>query len=412
MIKRIITILIALCIVLPLASCSDSAVRYGAGRSEVAQTEVPSGSITAQPEPETTEPVPEIHKRISLAAVGDDIIYQAGFTDARNRAAGSREFNFLPNYENIREAISGADISFVNQETLMAGADYGYSDYPRFNSPQVLLDDLITVGFDVISIANNHMLDMGTPGLRDTIAYYKSKSDSVTMIGGYDNDQDFMTPRVIERDGVKIAFVAFTYGTNGLKLASGSDIFVPYIDDDDIRRAVAAGKEAADIVILSMHWGNENNFTPSDDQRHAAQVAADAGAFAIIGHHPHVIQPVEWFTGKDGNQMLCIFSLGDLIAVMMKSYNMLSGLVTFDIVQDNDLFHIENVLFTPLVFHFGPSYYNGKIYYLKDFTNDLASTFGNVYGITDNKERLEGYVKRYIDEEFLPDYLKDPESGE
>ena len=404
--KRLISFLFCLVLLFSFAGCSSSSDMSFAGRADVAGSGLSGETVTSSPETEP-EPVPEIHRRVSVAATGDDIIYQAGFTDARNRASGGREFDFLPNYENIRDAVSAADIAFVNQETLMAGAEYGYSDYPRFNSPQSLLDDLITVGYDVISIANNHMLDMGTPGLGDTIAYYKTKSDEVTMIGGYENEEDFMPPRVIERGGMRIAFVAFTYATNGLKLREGSDIYVPYINDADIVRAVEAGREAADCVIISMHWGNENNFTPSDDQRHAAQVAADAGALAIIGHHPHVIQPVEWVTGKDGGKMLCIYSLGDLIAVMTKSHNMLSGLVTFDIVQDNDVFRIENTLFTPLVFHFGPSYYNGKIYYLKDFTKELESTFGNVYGIKDGKERLETIVKRYIDPEFLPDYLKD-----
>ncbi|MBQ7161198.1 MAG: CapA family protein, partial [Clostridia bacterium] len=293
--RRLISLILCALMLLPLAGCASDAKKEGAGRMDI--TDFTPGEIVTKA-PETTEPVPEIHKRISLAAVGDDIIYQAGFTDAKKRADDGREYNFLPNYENIRDAVSSVDIAFVNQETLMAGKEYGYSDYPRFNSPQSLLDDLITVGFDVISIANNHMLDMGTPGLADTIAYYKTKSDSVTMIGGYDNEEDFMTPRVVERDGIKIAFVAFTYATNGLKLKQGSEIYVPYIDDNDIVRAIEAGKQAADIVILSMHWGIENNFTPSDDQRRVAQLAADAGAFAIIGHHPHVIQPVEWFTGR------------------------------------------------------------------------------------------------------------------
>ena len=402
--KQAAAILLCLVSIFTLVSCgSTQGKTQGVGRSEVIKNSGESGAVTDTP---VSEPEPEpINRRVSVAAVGDNIIYQAGFTDAKNRAEHGG-YNFLPNYENIRDAISAADVAFVNQETLVAGEEYGYSDYPRFNSPQSLIPDLIDVGFDVISMANNHMLDMGTPGLGDTIAYYKTLADQVTMIGGYENEEDFMTPRVVERGGMKIAFVAFTYGTNGLKLASGSDIYVPYIDDTDIERAINAAKEVADVVIVSMHWGVENSFEPSDDQRHAAQIAADCGALAVIGHHPHVIQPVEWIEGKNGNRMLCIYSLGDLIAVMMRSYNMLSGLVTFDIVQENDDFRIENAMFTPLVFHFGPSYYNGKIYYLSDFTDSLASTFGNVYGITDGRERLEGYVKRTIDEEFLPDYLK------
>ena len=138
-------------------------------------------------------------------------------------------------------------------------------------------------------------------------------------------------------------------------------------------------------------------------------IARQMGADVIIGHHPHVIQPVEWLEGQQGNKTLCIYSLGDLIAVMTRASNMLGGLVTFDIVQENDEFRIENPIFNPTVFHFGPSYYNGKIYFLSDFTSDLAATFGNVYGITADYDDLVAIVKDTIDEEFLPEYLKSVE---
>ena len=406
--KKIILLFLCAVFVISLSACKKTETQ-GAGRADVLSDKIvgddsDTDDVQTLPEPE------HITGRVSVAAVGDNIIYQAGLTDAKNRSDNGG-YNFLPNYDNIREKIEGADVAFINQETLVAGEEYGYSDYPRFNSPQSLVSDLIEVGFDVIGMANNHMLDMGTNGLGDTIAYYKTRSDEVTMIGGYENEEDFMTPRVVEVNGIKIAFVAFTYATNGLKLASGSDIYVPYIDDADIERSVAAAKEVADCVILSMHWGEENNFDPIEDQRHAAQVAADCGVLAIIGQHPHVIQPIEWIEGKNGNKMLCIYSLGDLIAVMMKASNMLGGLVTFDIVRDNDDFWIENTVFNPTVFHFGPSYYNGKLYYLSDFTDSLASTFGNVYGITADREDLERIVKKTIDAEFLPDYLKEDGSA-
>ena len=400
--KKLIALILCFAFVCAVfAGCGTEKKAAGAGRVDV----ISSVPVVSDSE---TEPEPEpVYKKLTFAAVGDDIIYQAGFTDAKNRADGGRKYNFAPNYENIKEAISSADIAFINQETLMAGEEYGYSDYPRFNSPRELLTDLVDTGFDVISMANNHMLDMGTNGLADTIEFYKSHQE-ITMIGGYENETDFYTPRVVERDGIRIAFVAFTYATNGLKLAAGSDIYVPYIEDNDaaIEKSITEAKKVADLVFVSMHWGNENSFNTNELQRHAAQVAADSGAAVIIGHHPHVIQPVEWITGKNGNKMLCIYSLGDLVAVMMKSYNMLGGLMTFDIVQENEEFRIENPVFNPTVFHFGPSYYNGKIYYLKDFTDDLASTFGNVYNIRDGRKELESYVKKTIDEEFLPDYLK------
>lgn len=403
--KGALALLLVFLLTLPLfVSCSDKSELAGAGRTDV--TDLPD--VGEESDTSDTEPQPDpVYKKLTFAAVGDNIIYQAGFTDAKKRSDGTRPYNFLPNYENIADTIAAADISFINQETLMAGEAYGYSDYPHFNSPQSLAEDLITVGFDVISMANNHMLDMGTNGLGDTIAYYKSLSDRVTMIGGYENEEDFNTPRIVERDGIKIAFVAFTYATNGLVLSSNSDIYVPYIDDDSIESSIAAAKEEADLVFVSMHWGNENSFVPNSEQKYAAQLIADCGADVIIGHHPHVIQPVEWLEGREGNRTLCIYSLGDLIAVMTRASNMLGGLVTFDIVQENDEFRIENPIFNPTVFHFGPSYYNGKIYFLSDFTSDLAATFGNVYGITADYDDLAAIVKDTIDDEFLPEYLQD-----
>ena len=396
--KKIIALLILTALALGALAACGSVKSEGVGRTDVVRPADVDPSLTAEPEPI------KVQKRLTFAAAGDNIIYQAGFTDARNRATGGREFDFTGNYVNIKEAISSADLSFINQETLVAGAEYGYSDYPRFNSPREVVYDLIDTGFDVIGIANNHMLDMGTDGLGDTIAFYKTLSD-VTMIGGYDSEQDFMTPRVVECDGIRIAFLAFTYATNGLSRAAGSDIYVPYIDDADIERAVAAATEVSDLVFVSMHWGNENNFTPTEEQRHAAQLCADLGVDVIIGQHPHVIQPVEWIDGKDGNRMLCIFSLGDFIAVMMRASNMLGGIATFDIVQDGDVFTIENPVFEPTVFHFGPSYYNGCIYWLRDFDDSLASTFGNVYGITADKDDMVNIVTEVIDAEFLPEWI-------
>ena len=350
-----------------------------------------------------------VHKEISFAACGDNLIYQAGLTDAQTFSGQKGVYDFSPYYSDIKDMISSADIAFINQETIMAGQEYGYSDYPQFNSPQSLLDDLIDVGFDIVSMANNHMLDMGSQGLADAISYYKTKSDKITMIGGYEDENDFMTPRVIEKDGVKIGLLAFTYSANGYQVREGYDLYVPFIDDEDIIRAIEQTKKVSDCIIVSMHWGEENNPVPTDEQVRLAQLLADNGVLAVIGQHPHVLQPIEYIEGKDGNQMLCAYSLGDLIAVMTRASNMLSGVLTFDIVQDGDTFTTENVMLNPTLFHFGPSYYNGHIYWLKDFDSDLSSTFGKVYGISvdynDLVEMLTDYIG--IDTKYLPDYITD-----
>lgn len=346
-------------------------------------------------------------QRVSFAAVGDNIIYQCGFTDAQNRANDEYpEYNFTPIYENILPQIQAADLAFINQETLMAGAEYGYSDYPCFNSPQHLGYQLADMGFDIVSIANNHMLDMTSNGLEDTIDFWNTIPE-VTMIGGYENEEAYNEPCVIEKNGISMALLAYTYATNGISPYASSPAVVPYLEEAQLVEDIRRVRDSADMVIVSVHWGNENQFEPTSEQRRLAQVMCDEGVSVIIGTHPHVIQPVEWLENDAGNKTLCIYSLGDLVAVMMKASNMLGGLCTFDIVKKGESITIENVLFTPVVHHFGPSYYNSKLYYLDDFTDELASTFGKVYGISADYDSLCAIVTDVIDDEFLPDYLKE-----
>lgn len=367
-----------------------------------------SGFDDAKPADTDTEkqdtPEPTVSK-LSFLAVGDNIIYQCGFTDAKNRANEQYpEYNFMPIYENILPAIEAADISYINQETLMSGAEYGYSDYPCFNSPQHLGDQLTEMGFDVVNIANNHMLDMTTPGLLDTIEYWRTKD--VTLIGGYENEEIYNKPVVVEKNGISMVFLSYTYSANGFQPSPNYDVVVPFLEKDQLTEDIRRVKDEADTLIVSVHWGNENQFEPTEDQRELAQIMCDEGVDVIIGTHPHVIQPVEWINSDNGNKTLCIYSLGDLVAVMMKSSNMLGGLCTFDIVKVDGEISIHNVLFTPVVHHFGPSYYNSKLYYLSDFTPELASTFGKVYGINADKESLTAILRDVIDEEFLPEEFK------
>lgn len=368
-------------------------------------TEVQPTQLTETAVPETTaEPVVET-KTVSFAAVGDNIMYECNFTDAEDRANEQYpEYNFTPIYTDILPQLQAADLAFINQETLMAGAEYGYSGYPCFNSPQALGDQLCEMGFDIVGMANNHMLDMGSVGISDAIAFWKTKP--VTMIGGYSDLTDYQTPRVVEKNGLKIAFLAYTYGTNGITLSESSPVIIPYIDDELITEDVKRAQAVSDCVVVSIHWGQENVFTPNDDQTHVAQLLCDLGVNVILGSHPHVIQPICELTGVGGNKTLCIYSLGDFVATMADEANMLGGVLSFNIVSDAKGIRVENVLFTPTVHHFGPSYYNSKLYYLSDYNDDLASILGNVYGINSSVASLTSIVKDVMDPQYLPDYLK------
>lgn len=226
------------------------------------------------------------YRQVSFLGCGDNIIYKGTVKEAAaNAEKGGRKYNFKPMFEKVAERIESADIAFINQETVMAGEGYELSYYPMFNSPQDVGYDLKELGFDVVGIANNHMLDKGAKGLEKTISFWKSM-EGVLLIGGYDNQEDYDTVRVLETGSIKIAFLAYTYGTNGLTKAASSSVVIPYINDDDIRRQVAAAKKAADMVIVSGTLGRRGSFKPNTSQKRTAQLFCRLRRTAVIGHHP------------------------------------------------------------------------------------------------------------------------------
>ena len=346
-------------------------------------------------------------RRVSFAATGDNIIYTSTWTDARNHAAGSgKEYDFKPLYKNVLNMISSADIAFLTQETLMTGG--GNSAYPYFNSPRQLGYDLCDIGFDVVNIANNHMLDKKAEGLSATIDFWDTLP--ATMIGGYKNEADFNKVRIIEKNGIKIAFLAYTEMTNGLKLDAGSELVIPYIDTDKdgniesyIKAQVESARSLADIVIVSMHWGDEYVQTPNAKQQSYAKQLAECEVDVILGSHSHSIQPIVELERPSGRKTLCIYSLGNFLNAMDRPVNMVGGFLNFDIVKPEvGATRVENVVFRPVVCHFGPSWFNSMLYPLESYTDDLAT----IHYVDITVAQLKKFVTDAIDTKYLPDYLK------
>lgn len=403
----------------PSAASSSEATTAESKTEDTAsasQSDSESASIS-----ETEVITPPVQKRISFLGCGDNIIYYGNVLEAMSLAQGSdKTYNFKPMYSKVADYIAAADIAFINQETVMTGGEPSY--YPSFNSPRQLALDLLELGFDVVNIANNHMLDKGDDGLVATIDYWNTLD--VTMIGGYLSEEDFYSIRIVEREGVKIAFLSFTEWTNGIPLRDKTKLFIPYsikdgllystplqINEEIITSAVAKADEAADFIIVSMHWGNENSYTPSQSQKDTAQLLADCGADVIVGHHAHVIQPVEYITGKDGKEVLCVYSLGNFLAEQEFDFNMLGGMISFDIVTDGTARpHVENVVFIPTVIYFNSWFYENSVYPLEDFTEALAQSHGmatydnGTYQDNHHTSLSELYsiVRSVISAEFLP----------
>ena len=370
------------------------------GTDAPADTKAPAADTAPPPQidvPQSSE------TRLSFVAVGDNIIHSAIMEDAKNHAGSGEEYNFKYIYDNVRDEISAADVAFVNQETLLGGKNLGYYGYPNFNGPQEAGDALVDAGFDIVCIATNHMCDMNEAGLAGTLDYWEKQP--VTLIGGYRNAEDYERIRVLEKNGVRIALLAYTYDpytTNGMKLPSTSSLITPIYNEEVIRRQVAAAKEVGDIVIVNMHWGQDSSFTVNAEQKKYAQILADCGVDVVIGEHPHVLQPMQWMDGRDGHKMLLTYSIGNFLSTMYNDYFMVGGMLTFDIVKNSDGTHVENPILVPTVTYYDVNRANLSIYFLDDFTPELSSSHGtNAHGAT-SIEKLRGYVTNAIPGEFLP----------
>lgn len=336
----------------------------------------------------TEELVEEEDNTISFLAVGDNLIHERIFTYA-DECSGELDdglYDFTSCYAYMADDIAEADISFVNQESIIGGDELGLYGYPAFNSPEQVAEDLVNLGFDMVNGATNHSMDMGITGVENTAEIWRQYEDDVLFSGIYDSQEDADTIRVMEQDGVTFALLSYTYGVNDYTMPN--DYCVSLFDEDKIREDVANAKEIADVVIVSAHWGTESEYEVTDEQREYAQLFADLEVDLVIGHHPHVIQSLEWVEGENENQTLVAYSLGNFFSTMETVDTQLEGMLTLDfVVGDDDEITIENVAWTPLVNHFDEEVFfmlplseyteelNSEHYVLADECPDAITTF-------------------------------------
>ncbi len=286
----------------------------------------------------------------TLSAIGDIMCHNTQYIDAYNEDSDTYDFSYV--FDDISLYTKTADICVGNLETTFAGEEVGYSSYPTFNTPDSLAYELKDIGVDVLSTAGNHALDKGFDGLSRTIDTLNSAD--IAHLGTYKTEEDQNKTLIKYVKGIKIAFVNYTYGTNGITVPSDKQFCVNLIDEDLMKKQLDSAKEEnPDIIIACMHWGNEYKTTQNSTQEELADFLFQNGVDVILGTHPHVLEPMEkrTVTLEDGTTKdgFVIYSLGNFIADQNAEYTRDSIVLNLDITKHIDgTITIDNYEYVPI----------------------------------------------------------------
>lgn len=274
--------------------------------STTEQTSTEDATITEEPKTQT----------IIISAVGDIIYHMSQIQSAYNSDKGTYDFNRY--FELIKPIIESSDIAIGNFEGTTAGTkEYAYMAYPRFNAPDEVLDAIKYAGFDVISTVNNHSIDTGKNGIIRTLEEIKKRG--MLTVGTNAGSSSEYNQRVIfvEEKGIKIAFIAYTFGCNGMEtLLTPEELnnMVNIIDKSKILQDIEYAKNNnADMITAFMHWGTEYQRDPSATQRELADFMFTNGVDIVLGSHPHVIQDSK-ILEYNGEKKFIIYSMGNFIS--------------------------------------------------------------------------------------------------
>lgn len=323
--RRRITVGVALLLVaavilgIVLHSCGDGSSKKSDSKAEKTTVQEDSGKVTGKPATAT------------LLSTGDYLIHKEIFTNVQ-RSDGTWDFDSI--FSNVKDEVTAADYAILNFEFAITDTT-NYNFYPHFRLPAATADAVKNAGFDFCVTANNHSGDDREEGIYRTVKTLREKGLKTT---GTKETPDEKNYAVVEVNGIKLGIVNYTFGTiddQGLKALNGNaaldatasqciNVFQNekldqlYSELDTIVENMK--KDGAEAYIAYMHWGNEFQLSPSPVQQEVAQKLADIGFAAIIGGHPHVIQPAAVLTGEGGNKTFCIYSTGNLVSNQRREY--------------------------------------------------------------------------------------------
>ena len=279
-------------------------------------------------EPTTTQPPPpEVTSTATIRSAGDVLIHIPVFQNAR-KSDGSYDFSHIFTYS--EDIISDCDYFVANLETTLGGTNgRSYTGFPRFNSPDSIVDALKGAGVDCLLTANNHTFDTNGSGVLRTIDIIEKAGLDYTGTRKTTDDPQYFTKKI---SGINFGFACYTYETptsEGRKALNGllvDTTTAPLINSfnpakpqafyDELESNIKAmKKKGAEVIVVYVHWGEEYQLAQNTKQQEIAQAICDLGADVIIGGHPHVVQPIDLLTSSDGtHKTVCVYSMGNFLS--------------------------------------------------------------------------------------------------
>ncbi len=288
---------------------------------------------------------------INMTVAGDILCHNTNFWDAY--VAELDDYDFSYSFEDIKKYFDNADVAIGVLETNFAGRDIGYTNYPLFNSPEHLATDLKELGFDILGTANNHCLDKGFSGMVSTLE--ELDKAGIDHMGTYANEEDSKEYLIKDVKGIKMAFLTYTYGTNGIPIPTGKEFSVNITDKEKILADLEnVKKENVDVICVNMHWGDEYSLKPNSNQKDLADFLFENGVDLILGSHTHCLEPMEkrTITMEDGTTKdgFIIYSLGNFMSGQKHENSRQSVILDIQLTKNGETnkISVDSVTYTPI----------------------------------------------------------------
>ena len=311
---------------------------------------------------------------LDLVMAGDVLLHTRLAYWSENGKGG---YDFNPIFKLIKPIIKKADLAIVNQETILGGKELGVSGYPTFNGPYELGDAIANAGFDVVLQSNNHSLDRGKQGIYNCLNFWK-KYPKIKTVGINTSEAQKKKLCIYKKNGIKVAILNYTYGTNGILLPSGMPYAVNYLVKDEVINDIKRAEKEADFTIVCPHWGAEYYRGITDYQKTWSKIFVENGVDLVLGCHPHVIEPIKYVTDKKtGHKMLVYYSLGNFVNSTMSDGRVgdryVGGLAKVKLKRGaKGKVRIAKYGVKATVMHNDGTKYGSRVYPLSKYTEELA----------------------------------------